>query len=322
MPDAVGPRGPGPAGGPRHAAPGDAPVSVRALPRGGSRARHRDRSWRPGRLVRRGLLALGLALGLGVLVVTAALPVDRPAGDGGTTAAPSSATDGPPSAGAVVGGPADWLSAALPPSADLAASAPVRAALTAEGVPADRLRPPEDGVPPGGLLAVLGAAPPGARVVARFDRPGNGDLLVVDPRPARPSTEQQEHRRSLGAALLANPTTGADPAVTAVLRSGEVDLRLLTLLAALAAHEGVGIAAFPTLPGEEGSAAPARRVLLDAAGGAPVPADPAATDRLSAWLAAQRPPFVPDDVQVTADGVLVSYHHVADPDALVSSATG
>jgi glycerophosphoryl diester phosphodiesterase len=31
---------------------------------------------------------------------------------------------------------------------------------------------------------------------------------------------------------------------------------------------------------------------------------------------------VPDDVQVTADGVLVSYHHVADPDALVSSATG
>ncbi len=144
---------------------------------------------------------------------------------------------------------------------------------------------------------------------------------MVDPRPGEPTAGQLAQRRSLGAALLANPATGADPAVRAALESGEVDPRLLGLLAVLAAHEGVGVAAFPVLPGEEGSPTPARRVLLDAVGGAPVPGDAAATDRLRAWLAAQLPPFAPGEVRTTGEGVLVCFPYVSDPDALVAEAT-
>ncbi|MGY1693292.1 hypothetical protein ACI780_00145 [Geodermatophilus sp. SYSU D00814] len=308
MPDAAGPESPGPAGGPRHADPDGTPAP--ALPRLGHRARHRDRSTRLRPLLRGALLALA------ALVVAAAL-VPRLAGapaDGPGTTAPAPAAGEP-------GTPAAWLPAALPPTTDLAAPDAVREELSAAGVPPDRLRSAEAGVASGSLLAVTGAAPPGSRVVARFDRPGGGELLVVDPRPGEPTAEQLERRRSLAEALLANPTTVADPEAAEVLRSGEVDLRLLSLLAALAAREGVGVAAFPVLPGEEDATTPARRVLVDAVGGAAVPDDPAATDRLRAWLAAQRPPFRPDDVQVTDDGVLVSYRYAPDPDALVADAT-
>ncbi len=333
MPDTAGPGNPGPAGGPRHAAPDDdgpAPPALRS-PR---QARHRDRSRRP--LARGGLLALAVALALAVLVAVVAL-VPRPAGGGngpagagGGAAPPSSgspSSSAPAPGGAPDGpGPAEWLAAAVPPSTALAASAAIREDLAGRGVAADRLRPAEDAgaggaAGTGSLLAVTGPAPSGSRVVARFGRPGNGsELLVVDPAPGEPTAEQLQRRRTLAEAVLANPAVGADQDVAAVLRSGEVDLRLLSVLAALAAGEGVGIASLPPLPGEEGTATPARRALLDDLGGAPVPADPAATERLLAWLAAQQPPFVPADVQVRDDGVLVSFHYVSAPDALVTDA--
>ncbi|SHG93952.1 hypothetical protein [Geodermatophilus nigrescens] len=323
MPDAAGPEGTGP----RHAAPedDDGPAPGAAPARTPSRARHRRRPALSGPPGRGTLLALVLA----VLVVGAAF-VPRLTGDaGGSTtgpspAAPSSgstAAAASPAAGAT--SPADWLAAALPPSTDLAATAGVREELAAEGVPADRLRPAEQSASSGSLLAVVGPAPEGARVVAAFDRPGDGSrMLVVDPAPAEPTAEELDRRRALADALLANPATGEDPAVTAVLRSGDVDARLLSMLAAVAAREGVRIAGFPALPGEEAGDAPARRVLVGAVAGAPVPADAAATASLREWLDAQLPPYRPDDVQVTDAGVLVSFHYASTPDALVSAAAG
>ncbi len=311
MPDAAGPGTPGAAARPRHAAPGDGPARTRV--RAGRRARHRDPSGRLGPSLLGSLLALVLVAAVG----TAGL-LTRPAGDDGATPSPPSAGADPRTPAGPA--PADWLPAALAPSAGLVASADVREELAAAGVPADRLRPPEDEVRPGDLLAVPGTPPPGARVVASLGRAGGGRLLVVDPQPGEPTGEQRQWRRSLGAALLANPTTTADPAAAAALGSGEVVPRLLGLLAALAAGEGVGVAALPALPGEEEAATPARRVLVDALGGAPVPADPAATDRLRAWLAAQRPPYAPTVVEVTDDGVLVGFPYHSAPDALVADA--
>ncbi|WP_336032033.1 hypothetical protein [Geodermatophilus sp. FMUSA9-8] len=322
MPDAAGPEGTGP----RHAAPEDdgGPAPGAAPARTPSRARHRRRPALSGPPGRGALLAPVLA----VLVVGAAF-VPRLTGDaGGSTTGPSpapssgsTAAAASPAAGAT--SPADWLAAALPPSTDLAASAGVREELAAEGVPADRLRPAEQGASSGSLLAVVGPAPEGARVVAAFDRPGDGSrMLVVDPAPAEPTAEELDRRRALADALLANPATGEDPAVTAVLRAGDVDARLLSMLAAVAAREGVRIAGFPALPGEEAGDAPARRVLVGAVAGAPVPADAAATAALREWLDAQLPPYRPDDVQVSDAGVLVSFHYVSAPDALVSAAAG
>jgi hypothetical protein len=270
--------------------------------------------------VRGSLLALGLVVlvgGTGLLPATLGEDDPRAAPPpAATSSAP--APDGGPGAGPV----AAWLDAALPEAADVAASAAVRQELADGGVPSDRLRPAEGGVPAGALLAVVGTAPEGSRVVAGFDRTGDGSrLLVVDPAPGEPTAEELARRQSLARALLANPTTRADGAAGAVLRDAAVDQRLLSLLAAVTASDGVGIAAFPSLPGEEGTALLARRVLVDAVGGAPVPGDPAATDRLLTWLAAQLPPFAPDDVEVTDAGVLVSFRYVSAPDALVTAAT-
>jgi len=305
VPDDAGPDRTGP----------DVVPAARVAPR---RHRHRAEPSGLGRPPVRGTL---LALGLTVLVggtglLTAALGDDGPGAPDPPAAAAVSTPA--PDGGAV----AAWLDAALPEAADLAATAAVRQELTDAGVPADRLRPAEDGVPAGTLLAVVGTAPEGSRVVAGFDRAGDGSrLLVVDPAPEDPTAGELDRRRSLAQALLANPTTRADGAAAAVLRDAAVDERLLSVLAAVTASGGVGIAAFPPLPGEEGSDLPARRVLVDAVGDAPVPADPAAIDRLRAWLAAQLPPFAPDDVEVTDAGVLVSFRYAPSPDALVSAAT-
>ncbi|GAB3200589.1 hypothetical protein GCM10027261_32940 [Geodermatophilus arenarius] len=51
-----------------------------------------------------------------------------------------------------------------------------------------------------------------------------------------------------------------------------------------------------------------------------MPADPEATERLRAWLAAQLPPFAPDDVEVTDAGVLVSSRHASAPETPVTTA--
>jgi hypothetical protein len=283
------------------------------------RQRHRHRA-EPSGLRRPAVRGSLLGLGLAALVGSAGLLPAALGDDTPRAATPASVATS--SAPAPDGGPVTaWLDAALPETTDLAASAAVRQELTDTGVPAERLRPAEDGVPVGTLLAVVGTAPEGTRVVAAFDRPGDGSrLLVVDPAPAEPTAEELDRRQALAQALLANPTTQADGAAGAVLREAAVDPRLLGVLAAVTASDGVGIADFPPLPGEEGTALPARRVLVDAVGGAPVPGDPTATERLRAWLAAQLPPFAPDDVEVTDAGVLVSFRYVSGPDALVIAA--
>ncbi|MGY1812007.1 hypothetical protein [Blastococcus sp. SYSU D00820] len=255
------------------------------------------------------LLALAALAGTGVL---------RPTGDddGPRTAA----ADRPADVAPVL----DWLAGELPDDARVAAPADLRAELLAAGadpgmLPADL---PDAPAGPGApVLQLVETVPEGAVLVARFV-PGNGGapLLAVDPFPVEPTPEELDRRRGLAEALLANPTTRTGGRAAEVLAGAEVDQRLLSLLAGLAAREGVGIADLPPAPGEEGGAAPARRALLDTVGGRVVPGDRAATERLLAWLDAQRPPFAPDTVEVTDSGVLVGFDYVSGPDALVTGA--
>jgi len=149
-------------------------------------------------------------------------------------------------------------------------------------------------------------------------------LLVFDPDPGTPTPVEVAHRRSLASAMLANPDTEAGPEAVAVLRAAAVDARLLTLLAGLTARSGIGVRAFPAAPGElaaTNDGPVARTALVTSLGGEPVTPGSAATDRLLAWLNAQRPPFAPDTVRVTGDGVLVGFRYASDPDALVTAAT-
>lgn len=286
-------------------------------------ARHRSRS--RGRPVaslhgRYGVVVVGVAL---VTVLTAAVVAlisgeraDRPTADGGqaagstrpsstptTTAAPAPET---PAAALL-----EWAETELPAGARLRPGDGVRGDLLAAGAPDDLVTTEEPTGPGDLVLAVTDGDPePGSRVVARF-----GGLTVVDRSPGRPTPEELERRQALAAAVLANPTTRAPEEAAAVLRSADVDMRLMSLLAVLTAREGIGVTAFPRADGAEG---PARTVLLTAVGSAPVGAGQPATEPLRTWLTAQRSPFAPDRVEVTGDGVLLSYRYASDPDGLVA----
>lgn len=299
------------------------------------RARHRPRH-RPGpRLVaflRSAPGQVALASALVVLLAAAALALvlgddptdgvtadrDRPAGlttpppAGPTT--PAAATPGtsvPGPSGTPAAALLDFAGQELPDRTRLRPDDAVRDDLVAAGAP-DELVGTDAPTGPGDLVLTVteGPAAPGSRVVARF-----GDLALVDPSPGTPTPEQLASRQTLAQAVLANPTTRVAGDAAAVLRSADVDMRLLSLLAVLTAREGLAVAAFPRAEGAEG---PARDVLLTAVGSAPVGSGRPATEPLRTWLEAQLPPFAPDRVEVTGDGVLLSYDYASAPDALVA----
>jgi hypothetical protein len=218
-----------------------------------------------------------------------------------------------------------WASAQLPQGAALVAERRVWAELLHRGGSEDTVRLTGTGGSAQPFLTVTEApVPPESRLVARFDSPGTArPLQVADPRPGVPTAEELDRRRSLAAAILANPTTETGPQARAVLAAAAVDQRLLSLLAALVAREGLGIAAFPPAPGEpdpSGGGSPARRVLLTALGGQALRPGTPATRRLTGLLEAQQPPFAPDEVTADDDGVLVGFRYVSDPDAVVTAA--
>jgi hypothetical protein len=208
-----------------------------------------------------------------------------------------------------------WLADELPADTPVAASADVRAALAAAGAD-DRVGGPADDA----LRVVEGEPADDALVLARFESAEGTALSVVDPDPGGPTAAELERRRSLGAAVLANPVAGATGRAADTLRSGHVDARLLGLLAGLVSRMDVHVADLPPAPGEPADGPPARRLLVDEAGGERLTPGAAATDELITFLEAQRPPFAPDIVEPTDDGLLVGFDYVSEPDAAVTAA--
>lgn len=214
-----------------------------------------------------------------------------------------------------------WADDELPDGAHLLVPRRLRAELLHAGADADAVLPP--GAPAGAdpsapvLTVAEGEPPDGAAVLARFEG-GEAPIALVDPAPGTPTGEELQRRHSLAAAILANPRTSTGEQAAGVLRSAAVDQRLLSVLAALTARSGIGIAAFPAPPAAPDDGLPARRALLDSAGGEELRPAGAATDGLVTWLEAQRGPFAPDSVEVTDRGVLIGYRYVSDPDALVT----
>lgn len=232
---------------------------------------------------------------------------------------PASTAAGRNPAGAVI----DWARTGQSRDIHLVAENPLRAQLIHAGAGPDAVGPPgaRPDEPQTTVLTVLSGAPPdGAMVLARFPGDGAaGPLLVVDPAPGIPTGEELTRRRSLAAALLANPATTPGERAADVLGSGEVDPRLLSVLAALGAQYGVGVQDFPLADGEPREGPLARRALVDRLAGDPLVPGAPATERLVAWLEAQLPPFAPDAVTSTEQGVRIEFAYVSAPDALVSA---
>lgn len=220
--------------------------------------------------------AAGLAAGLLVAVVgLVRLPAQQPAADGDA---------------ALLG----WIEGNLASGDRVVVPQPMWADLVQAGGNEAVLRLPGTGTagdaPPAALTAMRGKPPADGLVLFRFDGAGSQPLVLVDPSPGVPTAAELARRRSLAAALLANPTTRTGPGAAAVLASAAVDQRLLSLLAALGARSAVGIRDFPRPDGEPDDGPPARRVLVDSLGGAPLPSGAPATERLSTgWTPSCRP---------------------------------
>jgi hypothetical protein len=205
-----------------------------------------------------------------------------------------------------------WLTGEVPADTPVTASDDLRAALDA----GDRIDPAAEGA----LQVVEGDPADGALVLARFATDDGTTLSVVDPDPVRPTTQQVERRQNLAAAVLANPVAGASGRAADRLRTGNVDARLLGLLAGLVTRMDVHVADLPPAPGEPDDGPPARRLLVDEAGGKRLEPGAAATEELVTFLEAQRPPFAPDTVVPTEDGVLVMFDYVSAHDDAVADA--
>jgi len=219
-----------------------------------------------------------------------------------------------------------WAEDELPDGTRLLVPGRLRADLLHAGADEDQVLPPATrgrADPSAPVLTVSDREPPeGAPVLARFGRRGEGrPVVVVDPAAGVPTPQELQHRRSLAAAILANPRTSTGGRSAAVLRAAAVDQRLLSVLAAMTAQFGIGMADFPTAAAEPADGLLARRVLLDRAGGEALRPGATATDRLVTWLDAQQSPYAPDVVDVTGSGVLIGFRYASAPDALVSRST-
>jgi hypothetical protein len=208
-------------------------------------------------MVRRGGLAT-LAAVPAVALVVVLVPAPRTVAD---------------AAGAIDGAPAlaTWLAEATDPATGVAVAPGVWSDILRGGVPVSRLQPE-------GALVVTAVGAGSGPVVARF---GEGRAALQVSR-ARPEGEAPAGTAGRAATALAdNPNLAAPGDVRAVLRSGAVDPRAVTVLVGLAARGPVELVDVPVVPGED-AAAPRHRVVV-------ADADAVTT----AWLAAQAPPYAP-----------------------------
>ncbi len=96
-------------------------------------------------------------------------------------------------------------------------------------------------------------------------------------------------RREAGRQLLGNPHVRVSAAARDELQAGQVDSRLLTTLAALAAQQPVQVDAFGDSGPGASAGVPLRSAVISAGGRA----DPAAVRDMLTFVRAQRPPYLP-----------------------------
>ncbi|RBY79771.1 hypothetical protein DQ238_08975 [Geodermatophilus sp. TF02-6] len=219
-----------------------------------------------------------------------------------------------------------WVDTQLSPDARVVVPPRLWAELVHAGADTDQVRLPGTAGAGGPLAPVLtvveGTPPDGSTPVARFGASdGRSPLVLADGSAGRPTTEELTRRRSLAAALSANPMTVAGSQPAGVLASAQVDPRLLAVLAGIGSRFEVRLDALPAVAGEEGSGTLVRSAVLRGPSGAPLLTGAPDTERLLAWLRAQWPPLAPDTVELVDGGVRIGYHYVSAPDALVTEAT-
>jgi hypothetical protein len=254
------------------------------------------------RLGERNLARVPAVLGAAALLLLTVVP------------APVVLANRPPPAGGT-DGLITWLTTEPVAGTDIQADDLDRAELLAAGVPAARLRSADEPVEPGSLRLVsqrpTAAAPAsgpvgcgGRTAVAAIERGTGGAPGAVcrTDGGAEAVTSESASRTRLGAALAENPALRLTPAAAGALRAGDVDPRLMLVLAAMTTAHQISIDDFPAAALDTPDL-PRRRALLSVVDGVA----PASSELLRTWLGAQQPPFKPSLIQPAGSALLVGY---------------
>jgi hypothetical protein len=222
------------------------------------------------------------------------------------------ATSGPVVQAAAALGPdpgrlSNWIRSQLDPAVVVHTEPLTAAQLHRDGLSADRLRPAAFPPTPGSVtvLATLpgtvpATPPPGTRELMTVpDGPGGAYIEVYGP----DATDDEAERLRLGARLVSNRALTLDPPAAETLLRGDVDLRVLTALAAVASTHDLRISAFPTVEGEPATA-PHRTARITAVDGAPATAP--GTAELVRRTARERS-LPPADITVDGGALIVHY---------------
>ncbi|GLZ43000.1 glycosyltransferase family 2 protein [Actinokineospora sp. NBRC 105648] len=189
----------------------------------------------------------------------------------------------------------DWFTAAAASTTDLSAPpllwSDLRRDLARAGQPANRAHL-------GGVttLAANGTGLP----LARF--PG----ITITLTDGGAGYVADGNRNAAGGQLAANDRIEMPDTVRAALRAGQVDMRVMAVLAEISAQHDLTLAEVSNPAPEAGSELPLRTAVLSEVDGAPA-TDPAVVTALKTWLAAQLPPYAPDDSRVTDRGFALSW---------------
>jgi putative peptide zinc metalloprotease protein len=222
------------------------------------------------------------------------------------------ATSGPVVQAAAALGPdpgrlGNWIRSQLDPAVVIHTEPLTAAQLHRDGLSADRLRPAAFPPTPGSVtvLATLpgtvpATPPPGTRELMTVpDGPGGAYIEVYGP----DATDDEAERLRLGARLVSNRALTLDPPAAETLLRGNVDLRVLTALAAVASTHDLRISAFLAVEGEPATA-PHRTVRITAVDGAPATAP--GTAELVRRTARERS-LPPADITVDGGALIVHY---------------
>jgi hypothetical protein len=299
---------------------------------------------RKGTVRRRVTLALAavvvVALGAGLTVAATGTTATSPA-----VSAPRGAQPGPGTAGALGASAAvrdetaHWIAQQIASSAVVACDPAMCAALQADKLPATRLLVLGTAAadPLGSDVVVATAAVRnqfGARlasvyapsVIASFGSgTGRIDVRAIAPDGAAAYQSalaaDRRSRISAGTQLLRNPRISAAAAARTALRAGDVDPRLLLLLAALAVQQPVRIGAFGDPSPGSSPAVPLRSVQLapqvSAAGG--TAQVKASVRSMLAFIDAQQQPYLPLLVSVSGTSVLAVEYAAPSPLGLLGA---
>jgi hypothetical protein len=209
-----------------------------------------------------------------------------------------------------------WLDDQLQPGAALHADALDRTELVAAGFPADRLRALDEPAAaadvvlltdrPGGRGAEPPARCPGPTMLTALPRWSGGPAQICSagaPADTGDATGLASRIR-IGTALAGNPALTLDPEAAELLTTGQVDPRVMIVLAALGSAHTLTVAEFPAAALEP-PATLRRRVVVTAVDGQVATTDgPLA---LHEWLGRQQPPYAPSVLRNDGNGLLVGY---------------